>query len=65
MKKIKEQLEKGRTITQYTTALVSSPRYNYYFRWDDTKEVVNCKSIWALKRRGVEINIPIVSEIIK
>jgi|TARA_R110000796_G_scaffold65936_9_gene152115 hypothetical protein len=65
MKKIQEQLEKGRTISQYPTAQVTNPRYNYYFRWDDSKLVVNCKSIWALKRRGVEINIPIVSEIIK
>jgi hypothetical protein len=62
MKKIQEQLEKGRTISQYPTGHAG---YSEYFRWDDTKEVVNCKSIWALKRRGVEINIPISSEIIK
>ena len=65
MEKIQEQLEKGRTISQYPTRQWPHPRYNAMYRWDDSKEVVNLKSICALKRRGVEINIPIVSEIIK
>tara|TARA_R110002126_G_scaffold31012_2_gene100485 strand:- start:218 stop:409 length:192 start_codon:yes stop_codon:yes gene_type:complete len=63
MDKIKKQLELGRTISQYPTG--NSYGYGEYYRWDDTKEVVNSKSICALKRREVEINIPIVSEIIK
>ena len=65
MLEILKQLEKGRTISQYPTHQFTHPRYSAMYRWDDSKEVVNCKSICALKRRGVEINIPIVSEIIK
>tara|TARA_R100000742_G_C4276812_1_gene98148 strand:+ start:1310 stop:1501 length:192 start_codon:yes stop_codon:yes gene_type:complete len=63
MKKIQEGLNLGRTISQYPTG--NSYGYSSYFRWDDTKEVVNSKSVLALKRRGLEINIPIVSEIVR
>mgnify|MGYP003655824138 FL=1 len=62
MQKIKEQLEKGRTISQYPTGRNG---YSEYFRWDDTLEVVNCKSVWALRRKGFEIKINISDKIVK
>tara|TARA_R110002020_G_scaffold240290_2_gene453031 strand:+ start:3743 stop:3940 length:198 start_codon:yes stop_codon:yes gene_type:complete len=64
MKKIQEQLDKGRTISQYPTGNVYG--YGEYYRWDDTKEVVNMKSIVALKKRGILPQcLPVSSQIIK
>ena len=51
MEKIKKGLESGRTISQYPTGNIYG--YGEYYRWDDTKEVVNSKSIVALKKRGI------------
>lgn len=62
MEKIKEEILKGRTISQYPTGKIG---YNSYFRWDDNFEVVNSKSVWALKRKGFEITIKISDKIIK
>tara|TARA_R110000751_G_scaffold110844_1_gene208579 strand:+ start:186 stop:383 length:198 start_codon:yes stop_codon:yes gene_type:complete len=64
MDKIKKQLELGRTISQYPTG--NSYGYSEYYRWDDTKEVVNSKSVWALKRKGlIPMELPISNQIIK
>jgi HEPN domain-containing protein len=64
MKKILEELKKGRTISQYPTGNVYG--YGEYYRWDDTKEVVRSKSVWALKNRGLLPKIlPVSSQIIK
>ena len=63
MKKILEELKKGRTISQYPTGNVYG--YGEYFRWDDTKVVVNCRSVWALRKKGVEIKIEVKDQVIK
>jgi|TARA_R110002051_G_scaffold6097_1_gene29925 HEPN domain-containing protein len=64
MKKIQEELEKGRTISQYPTGNVYG--YGEYYRWDDTKEVVRSKSVVALKKRGVLPKVlKVSSQIIK
>jgi hypothetical protein len=62
MEKIKKGLENGRTISQYPTGLTG---YTEYFRWDDTLEVVNCKSVWALRRKGYEVIINISDKIVR
>ena len=62
MNKILIELAKGRTISQYPTQLKG---YTEYLRWDDTLEVVNCKSIVALKRKGYKIDITISDKIVK
>jgi|TARA_R110001592_G_scaffold42314_1_gene137425 hypothetical protein len=62
MEKIKKGLELGRTISQYPTGRSG---YSEYFRWDDTLEVVNCKSVWALRRKGYEVKINISNKIVK
>tara|TARA_R110002153_G_scaffold7929_4_gene34994 strand:+ start:3078 stop:3275 length:198 start_codon:yes stop_codon:yes gene_type:complete len=64
MEKIKLQLQKGRTISQYPTG--NSYGYGEYYRWDDTKEVVNSKSVWGLKKKGfLPMELPISNLIIK
>jgi hypothetical protein len=63
MEKIKKGLENGRTISQYPTGRIRTS--TAYFRWDDTLEVVNCKSVWALKRKGYEVIINISDKIVK
>ena len=68
MEKIKKGLELGRTISQYsknTSAYSEKYGYSWMFRWDDTLEVVNCKSVWALKRKGYEVKINISDKIVK
>tara|TARA_R110000824_G_scaffold382522_1_gene575732 strand:+ start:303 stop:497 length:195 start_codon:yes stop_codon:yes gene_type:complete len=62
MEKIKEGILKGRTISQYPTGQYG---YTEYFRWDDTLEVVNCKSVWALRKKGFEVPIKISDKIVK
>lgn len=64
MKKILEELKKGRTISQYPTGNVYG--YGEYYRWDDSKQVVNMKSIVALKKRGILPEVlKVSSQIIK
>jgi len=62
MEKIKKGLESGRTISQYPTGQYG---YTEYFRWDDTLEVVNCRSVAALRRKGYEVKINISDKIVK
>jgi hypothetical protein len=63
MKNIQIELLKGRTISQYPTG--DNYGYSSYYRWDDTKEVVNSKSIIALNRKNILLNLPISNTIIK
>ena len=48
MKNLLKQLELGRTFSQYPTDKHLDSRYRY----DDTKEVINAKSVSALIRKG-------------
>ena len=59
MKKIQEELEKGRTFSQYNNISGLNKMSNSRYMWDDNKEVINSKSVIALKRKGVinEISI--------
>lgn len=50
MKNLLIELNKGRTFSQYPT---SKGNIDSYYRFDDTKEVINCKSVLALIRRGI------------
>ena len=65
MKKILAGLEQGRTIGQYDTHSRDNYRWQWDFRWNDTLEVVNAKSIYALRRKGGEIDITISDKIVK
>lgn len=59
---IKLELDRGRTIAQYDTG----NRYGYdsYFRWTDTLEVVPSKTIVSMRRKGIEIDAPLVKGVI-
>lgn len=59
---ILDRLAKGKTISQYPTG--STYGYSSMLRWDDSKEVVNCKTVLALQNKGVVINIDIKNEVI-
>ena len=63
MEKILEGLEKGRTISLYPTGNIYG--YSEYYRWDDTKKVVNSRSLWALRNKGIKIDVDIKNQIIK
>jgi len=64
MIKILEELKKGRTISVYKTG--NTYGYDDYYRWDDSKIVVNSKSIQALKRKKLlPSQLKISNQIIK
>ena len=63
MEKIRKELELGRTISQYPTG--DTYGYDSMLRWDDTKQVVNSRSVFALQNKGYKINIPIKTQVIK
>lgn len=65
MDKILEGLKNGRTIGQYNTHGETNYRNQWYFRWNDNLEVVNCKSLWALRRKGTDVAVSQQSEIVK
>ena len=50
MKKLEIELKKGRTFSQYPT---SKRNTESYYRFDDTKEKINCKSVIALIKRNI------------
>ncbi len=64
MKKLAKALSTGRTFSQYFT---SESCDSSYYRYDDTKEVIHCKSVVALVERGLFSwdDIKISKEIIK
>ena len=53
MKKLQSELKKGRTFSQYNNISGLNKMSNSRFMWDDTKEVINAKSVIALKRAGL------------
>lgn len=57
-----KELAKGRTIGQYPTGQYGITEM---LRFDDTKEVINCKTVMALKDKGLDIKIVIKEQIIK
>jgi len=59
-KVIVKGLEEGRRISQYPTG----KHFDAMLRWDDTKEVVNVKTVMSLKRKGFELNIEIKEEVV-
>ena len=65
MEKILEGLKKGRTIGQYDTHGHTHYRNQWYFRWNDNLEVVNAKSLWALKRKGIDVPVSQETKIVK
>ena len=59
---IEQELESGRTISQYPTGSIG---YDSKYRWDDTKEVIALKTIMALQKRRIIDILPISTIIIK
>jgi hypothetical protein len=53
MKNLQSELKKGRTFSQYNNIAGLNKMSNSRFMWDDTKEVINSKSVIALKRAGL------------
>lgn len=61
MKNLIEQLAKGKTFSQYGFA----GDKNCFYRWDDTLEIINTKSVVALRRKGLIGKIQILPNVIK
>ena len=59
---IVNKLESGCTISEYRTG--NEFGYSSYTRWDDNLEVIPCKTIQALRRKGYEINIKFAEGVI-
>jgi hypothetical protein len=59
---LRNELAKGRTIGQYPTGQYGITEM---LRFDDTKEVINCKTVMALRDKGLDIKIVIKEQIIK
>jgi len=64
MKNLLEGLQNGRKFSQYPTG---NKNITSMYRWDDTKEVINCKSVQALVRKKLYSfdDVVISSEIVK
>jgi len=50
MNNLLKGLENKRTFSQYPTG---KKNITSMYRWDDTKEVINCKSVVALVKKGI------------